>query len=150
MGSVSTDTLNNRELLCAFLWECNRLSLTRAERYSVRKINARYMKCLHGRFGEEDAYFSDETCEWDIEELTGILESHALPYFYFGAHPGDGADFGFWLSEGFAEEFDGLKVNDTSEVPHGFTGEVLHVNDHGNMTLYAYSRGRGRELWGVV
>jgi hypothetical protein len=82
--------------------------------------------------------------------LFDALDAYAPAYFYFGAHPGDGADYGFWLSESFPDDFDGLKVSDTADVPKGHTGEVLHANDHGNMTLYAYSRGRGRELWAVV
>ena len=40
-----------------------------------------------------------------------------------------------------------LRVNDTSEVPRGYTGEVLHVNDHGNTTLYTASRGKLTEVW---
>ena len=50
----------------------------------------------------------------------------------------------------FEEDFDGLRVSDLCEVPAGYSGEVLLVNDHGNMSLYAYSRGRGRELWGIA
>lgn len=33
-------------------------------------------------------------------------------------------------------QFDGLKVSDLSEVPEEYEGEILHVNDHGNVTLY--------------
>jgi hypothetical protein len=50
----------------------------------------------------------------------------------------------------FEEDFDGLKVSDLSEVPPGHTGEVLLVNDHGNMSLYNCNRGGHREVWGVV
>jgi hypothetical protein len=33
-------------------------------------------------------------------------------------------------------EFDGKCVNDLSELPHGYKGLALHVNDHGNVSLY--------------
>ena len=95
-------------------------------------------------------YFTLEDSDFDLEALTDALNEYAPTGFYFGSHPGDGADFGYWLSECFAEDFDGLKVNDLAEVPTGHSGEVLHVNDHGNMSLYAYSRGRGREVWSIV
>jgi hypothetical protein len=118
------------------------MRLTRTERNIVRKIDARPTN-------ETEKEEIDEL-EFDLEELQGILENHALPYFYFGICEGDGAEFGFWLSQDSIQEFDGLKVDDLSEVPTGYTGEVLEVNDHGNMSLYAYSRGRGREVWAIV
>jgi hypothetical protein len=31
-----------------------------------------------------------------IEELMDKLNEHAPKGYYFGAHPGDGSDFGFW------------------------------------------------------
>jgi len=87
------------------------------------------------------------------ETLFDELNAHAAPYFYFGSHPGDGCDYGFWLSEGFEQDFldnDGLKVKDTSEVPKDYSGEVLHVNDHGNPTLYSADNGKLTEIWSVV
>lgn len=33
-------------------------------------------------------------------------------------------------------QWNGLTVNNTSEVPTGYKGLVLHVNDHGNVSLY--------------
>ena len=145
IGSVSSGTMRKEDLIPSFLWEANRLRLTKDERKAVRKIQSRI-----NRADSDDLYWQDEVSDFDLEELFDILNAHSLPYFSFSAHEGDGADYGYWLSSSFDEDFDGLKVFDTSEVPRGYTGEVLHVSDHGNMTLYAYSRGRGREVWGVV
>lgn len=145
IGSVSSGTMRKEDLIPSFLWEANRLRLTKDERKAVRKIQSRI-----NRVSESDAYWQDEVSDFDLEELFDILNNHSLPHFFFGAHEGDGADYGYWLSDDFEEVFEGLKVSDTSEVPRGYTGEALHVSDHGNMTLYAYSRGRSRELWGVV
>jgi len=142
LGSISSATLNPSDLFSAFLWECQHIRLTKAERNTVRRIAA-------DRATDDET--ADERLANDVQELTEILEANAPAYAYFGAHPGDGADFGFWLSTDSLEEtFDGLRVNDTSEVPRGYSGEVLHVNDHGNLTLYVASRGRLREVWGVV
>jgi hypothetical protein len=100
---------------------------------------------------KREDYFESEDASIDLSEgLFDALDSYALPYFYFGAHPGDGADYGFWLSEEWEMCFDGLKVADLDEVPKGYSGEVMHVSDHGNLTLYNYSRGRGREVWSIV
>ncbi len=79
----------------------------------------------------EDAtdYYGTEDAGWDLESLFEALDSYSPPYFYFGAHPGDGSDYGWWLPEGFAEEFEsdgnGVKVGDLADVPKGYRGEVL-------------------------
>ena len=142
MGSVSSGTMLPQDLIPSFLWELDHQKPCRREhRKLIREINSRM---------EQENYFPSDDAGFDLESLFDALNEYALPYFYFGAHPGDGADYGFWLSESFTEDFDGLKVSDTSEVPKGFTGEVLHVSDHGNMTLYSLSRDHFCEVWAIV
>lgn len=85
-----------------------------------------------------------------MEWLFDKLGDFAAPYFYFGAHPGGGADYGFWLSEDFEYFYEGLQVEDLSEVPKEYRGEVLYVNDHGNMTLYIKNSRGFKEIWGIV
>lgn len=149
IGSISTGTLRTQDLLPAFLDECESLRLSRDERNAVRQIRKTTNRIINGRYGDEDAYWQ-EIASLHVDKLQDILNNHALPYFYFGSHPGDGADFGFWLSDCLAQDFDGLRVSDLSEIPHDFAGEVLHVNDHGNMTLYSAFHGRLREVWSIV
>lgn len=145
------------DLIPDFIWEAKRLHLTRSERKTVTGID---------RASDADGYFDTENAVDDLGELFTILDAHSLPYFYFGAHPSDGADYGWWLSESFEENFadastnwakspgsifpDAIKVNDLADVPKGYTGEVLDVNDHGNCSLYRAVRGRLYEIWAVV
>ena len=170
LGSVSTGTLRPEDLIPAFVSELEQQKpCHRKHRALIREVNT-YLNleecgscgayhpegfagdCRENqkRFANDEDFFQSETASELLNELMDALNEYAPAYFYFGAHPGDGADFGFWLSENMPEDFDGLKVSDLSEVPTGYSGEVLHVNDHGNMTLYAYSRGRRREVWGIV
>jgi hypothetical protein len=147
IGSVSTGTMLASDLIPMFISELKRQKpLAQRHRRLIREINTR----MEGTDLVREDYFGAEDSGFDLEELTDALNEYAPTGFYFGSHPGDGADYGWWLSECFAEDFDGLRVDDLSEVPRGYTGEVLHVSDHGNMSLYAYSRGRGREVWAVV
>lgn len=150
IGSISSGTMRPQDVIPAMLWEAEHNKLTISNRQTIRKIAARVRKVQYGRFGDDDAYWTDEVADWDRDSLENILSECAPPYFYFGAHPGDGADLGYWLDESFQNEFDGLKVDDLSKVPTGYTGEVLHINDHGNMSLYRAVRGRLYELWSIV
>jgi hypothetical protein len=99
----------------------------------------------------------DSDTAWEmVHELGDELNGHALPFSYFGAHVGDGADYGFWpdiesLEDSAMQEPDCvLRVDDTGDVPSAFRGYVMHVNDHGNVTLYC-AQGRDlTEIWACV
>jgi hypothetical protein len=146
IGSVSCGTMREEDLIPCFLRELeSQRPLKRAHRKLIREIKRRMQA--------EDYYGSDDA-GYDLnDELFDALNEYCLPYFYFGSHPGDSADYGYWLSEDFQEQFKddgGLIVADTSDVPRNYSGEVLLVNDHGNMTLFTYSRGKSREEWAIV
>lgn len=96
----------------------------------------------HGTLRPEDlcAVFFDTLKELDEEAYEGVLDEtiealhHALhdaapAYTYFGAHEGDGSDFGFW-PDGAA--IDALPLQ--SEAEPGDDYKV--VNDHGNVTVF--------------
>lgn len=145
IGSISSGTMRPEDLIPTFLWElCQQRPLKREH----GKLATVIQHCIN----RDPAYYYDsEDAVQDLLALFNALDFYSLPYFYFGAHPGDGADYGWWLPEDWEDQFDGLQVGDlAAEVPKGYTGEVLHVNDHGDMTLYRASRGRLTELWGIV
>lgn len=136
-GSIVSGTHRNEDLIPAFAAELAYLDTSKQWDKLVSEAEAL-----------ED--FDSEKAGFILETLCEALNDFAPPYAYFGAHLGDGSDFGFWLSDDLERCFDGLKVSDTSEVPDDYTGEVLHVNDHGNLTLYVANAGKLSEIWGVV
>ena len=84
--------------------------------------------------------------------LMDALNEHAPPYCYFGSHVGDGADFGFWISDDAIRDgiHDGdiLAVSDERNAEQSTVPEyVLHANDHGNETLH---RIKLEEVWSIV
>lgn len=95
-GTVSHGTLRTEDLLAAFSSELE----------SLIQQNAEYWCCDEGR-DERDVL---NTIVWDsreispddeyapelVNELIDALEKFAPSGCYFGAHEGDGADFGFW------------------------------------------------------
>ena len=144
IGSISSGTMRPDDLIPTFLSEL---------RYQMRhrriKDHARLYREIT-KASEAEGYYESEDADCDLDSLFNALDEYAGPYFYFGAHPGDGADYGYWLSETLDEQFDGLKVSDLSEVPVKYRGEVLHINDHGNMTLYVKTSRAMHEVWAIV
>lgn len=48
---------------------------------------------------EWDERWSDPELTEFVEELFNTLDSYSPEGYYFGAHPGDGSDFGYWKME---------------------------------------------------
>ncbi len=141
IGSISSGTLRSKDLLPAFAGELELLDA--AGRYTGLVAESRSV----------DAD-SDEAREvlGDLEQALGEL---APPYCYFGAHRGDGADFGYWPDWDAveADRRDGtLASGDELPADGAAATYYLHISDHGNAELYAWdSPGRQwRSVWGVV
>ena len=91
---------------------------------------------------DDDDYWDSEEAGWDIESLIGALNELCPPFVYFGTHPGDGADYGFWPDmDGLEEAVNNarghaccLKLPDDS-VCLPDDGLVVQVSDHGNVTV---------------
>lgn len=95
-GSISTATLRTSDLIVAFL----------------DALPPAMQKHFRAEYGEvidwaevETAHVMTETEEPEDaayflnEVLVDALDDIAPDGYYFGAHPGDGADFGFWPIE---------------------------------------------------
>lgn len=153
LGSISSGTMRPEDLIPVFADELKRLC---GDDLSG--------KCLAE--SSEALEFDPDASGYDLDEihetleyLTDELNAYAPDYCYFGAHPGDGADYGFWLLEDWQERAkeDGvLFVDDHSEIPANLPPErlVCVVNDHGNATLFAtIMTPSGRHytvIWSVV
>lgn len=84
---VSQGTLRPEDLAVAFyefLFDC---APEKARR--IRRQYADVLEALVQGFLHEDMYNLIEALVWALDEI-------APPGCYFGAHPGDGACFGFW------------------------------------------------------
>lgn len=163
VGSISHRTLRTEDLLEAFgdelEWQIRRNGeyFSRPENFSERdRLNA-----IHGEYLDcysEDGKTIEPAKEAIADELVNetlpdALQSFCLPYFYFGAHYGDGSDFGFWPVEiDEIKEQVGYVSSREQEYPdNAFRGEWLHVNERGNCTLYVRDEtGADKEIWALV
>jgi hypothetical protein len=162
-GSISHGTLKTDDLFEAFYDEAER-------RFPKDETFLRLKKVVDGLNEVDDEtvwesfYASDYASEAVNDDLMELLGSDLPPFVYFGTHPGDGSDFGYWFdSEAFERSVsDGetLKLAELPEHPkvlaNHWTGEyVAVVSDHGNVTLYSlhglcYLGSNRAELYAVV
>jgi hypothetical protein len=170
IGSVSHGTMRPEDLIPTFidvLTDLNderSLLSTGATFEETERVKRHYtritdqLSSIESRMYDDDGearedYFASEDASYDLEDLFNLLDSFAPDYFYFGAHPGDGSDYGFWLSEDFRErmEDDGVAiVSDLGELSEDYAGAVCLISDHGNATYGTVDGGRFNELWAVV
>src|SRR5215469_5167030 len=110
-GSVSSDTMRTEDLIPAFADTLDSLLRRQPKRF----LRKEYRALIREANALTD--YDSEEADGILEELFSKLDEFAPPYAYFGARPGDGADYGFWLTENLDYCFDGLRVSETSEVP---------------------------------
>lgn len=92
--SISHGTLRIQDLLPAFLDAVAECAPAHYEQIMAQLPS--FIPAYVEDEGDESAWWDSEEAQWRLEELTGILDEHVPEGCYFGAHPGDGSDFGFW------------------------------------------------------
>lgn len=145
IGTIIHGTLTAQDLINAFIDE-------------IRRIRGNLPRPLFNQLLEFGGQAASPQEEIDRQiAFLGNLEDELSflvpPFCYFGTHPGDGSDFGFWpcdIEDIMCEP--GVRVvEDLSEVPDKYRGFVLLINDHGNVTLYKRTAtNKDREVWSIV
>jgi len=167
LGSYSSGTMRDVDLIPTFMGLFEEMDAKRAKSY--RWANRKYFNFLENDNPElyKDAQEREEMLPEITQELFDILGDYCPPYTYFGSHPGDGADYGVWVSDDSIKDdiYDGIltEVNDLSEIDdmireNGIIPKnVILVNDHGNETLYTIHAKledglvwTSEEVWSIV
>ena len=98
-GSICSGTLRTEDLVNAFVDALDRLKA--AESLSPWWNPDRFAR-LDDLLAEverertEHGYYHGDLCADHLERMQDALNGYAPDGHFFGAHPGDGADFGFW------------------------------------------------------
>ena len=144
IGSISSGTLRDADLAEAFCEELaaqRKLSAATCNYPEVRR--AYYAGTLDKLADRDDCILS----AWINEDAMDALNETAPEYCYFGAHYGDGADFGYWIDyDQIRDDQRYGELPSGDELPEHNRGAFLVVNDHGNMTLYHGHT----EVWAIV
>lgn len=148
-GSYSHGTMRSEDLIPEFMSMLESVDKDRAEKLEF-EFNGVF-DVLNGTIEEIDGTEIDEIKMQEdmgylVDELFDILNEYCPPYCYFGAHEGDGADYGVWISYDSLKEDvhngEVMQVRDLSELDEvltesGFIPSMVVIeNDHGNVTLY--------------
>ena len=145
IGSISTGTLRPEDLLPAFSRELERHAPDHALVTAADDILNRLPDDWDGGGASEL-----------INEIQDALQEHCPPFVTFGAHPGDGADFGFWPDmERIQETLTAATIGHTLTLPRNGEwewtleddGVIIATTDHGNVTVMDLER---NVLWAVV
>ena len=141
IGTISHGTLRDEDLLEAFADELERLT------GNETKLVAEARGLLEIGMNDGEA---SSNC---VAELMDALNKFTPPHVWFGAHEGDGSDFGFWPD---MDSFDGCHTEQLGE-PSALSRSnewididcrvLVQINDHGNITV---SELRGAEIWSAV
>lgn len=148
LGTVSEGALLTEDLLDSFASTLEQLARQEPQN------RAHLALAFQAQADFEDELISDE--EMVNEILPDALQEYCPPFVYFGSHPGDGADFGFWpdldgLQDAlrYAEETDNVgerRIHDCAcDSTH--CGVLVQVNDHGNVTVMDMGHNK---LWSCV
>lgn len=89
--SVSHSTLRPQDLIPAFL----DVLINTPEYLQLKNFVPSYVL-----ENDDDGWWDSEECSYFVnEELIDTISSYSPEGYYFGAHIGDGSDFGFWENE---------------------------------------------------
>ena len=137
LGSISHGTLRTEDLLSAFASTLEDMILLNGEHFAKPenrkerdRLNALHGEALDAWNDDGETLKNKDEADYIADEISDALAQFAPPYCYFGAHMGDGSDFGFWPS---IEQIDNLPF----EQDRTKGEDYKDVNDHGNVTIYA-------------
>lgn len=155
IGTIISGTHRAQDLIPAFLDELNRLDHPAYVKLRLGFFRAVELGLLEGGkdiledLKEDNPFWESEDCAHFLNEtLFDALDGYAPDFCYFGAHEGDGADFGFWPSiESIEEDEDVLLCSDRYPDGVPVPSYIMFTNDHGNVTLY---RVKLEKVWGCV
>ena len=101
-GTVIHGTMRNEDLIPAFIhfiW----LHDKELARYYWND-NAELLQALCDKnAGIETDYWSSDNADFSLGELFALMDTFAPEGYYFGSHPGDGSDYGYWQIEDNAD-----------------------------------------------
>ena len=128
---VSCDTLRNEDLLVRF-WQTaeqlHRLAYSGHPFAAQHPALVRELELLAGEDAKEQDW-NEERAAQCVDDLAEYLQDYAPSGFHFGASAGDGAAFGFWLGDSWAEALELFGMGDDD--PTGWASLIAELDADG-------------------
>ena len=117
--------------------------------YEPGKEDSALVLCSNNHWLNDDA--SQALYEASEEAIEWLNGQETRSHLYW-ANEGEAGAFGLWPNiDGAKEDCEFISSKENEYPPKDFAGEWLHVNDHGNCTLYVRDgQGNDKEIWSVV
>jgi hypothetical protein len=125
---ASCDTLRLEDLLPKFWSVAEVLALAANKPEALSPATLASLAKLVGEDSRE-ADWDDAEASQTLEELTDALQELAPTGFYFGSQDGDGACFGFWLDETWAEALEHFGMG--NDDPTGWAELIAELDADG-------------------
>ena len=91
-GSVSHGTMRPADLIPRFIETLEYFNKRKAKKLTSAIPSDAWSNDTH-------EFWRSEPAMWLLEDLFDVLNDYAPAKHYFGSHPGDGSDYGFWPCE---------------------------------------------------
>ena len=91
--SLIHGTMNPADLIPTFLAALREVNEAAAAKLMSDPCN---QDVFYDRATGHSNWAETEEARWLLDELFDALDAEAPVGFYFGAHPGDGSDYGWW------------------------------------------------------
>jgi hypothetical protein len=125
---ASCYTLRPEDLLPKFWSVAEVLALAANKPEALSPATLASLTRLVGEDSRESDWDDSEACQ-TLEELTDALQELAPVGFYFGSQDGDGACFGFWLDESWAEALEHFGMG--NDDPTGWAELITELDADG-------------------
>ena len=97
-GTISHGTMRNQDVLPKLMSTLFTEDPNRAR--EIWNGNPDFLEALCDlNAGIENPWWDSEDACYMSEELFNVMNEYSPEGHYFGAHPGDGSDFGYWKNE---------------------------------------------------
>ena len=93
--SLSHGTTRTQDLLPAFFSACMQIDELAAEMHQLRMLPFPYIPSCAQKDPDSNWWDSEEAL-YRLLKLEDLLDNVAPWGFYFGSHPGDASEYGFW------------------------------------------------------